>query len=362
MSVYRPKGSPYYHYDFQFRKQRFLGSTGCRKKPEARDYEQRIKEEAKRAAENQSAAATGEMTIDAAADRFWVEKAQYYKGNARATFKASLGWIVTQAGPDRKLSEIRGTVVADLVARRRGDGVSPATVNRTVTEPLRRVMLYARDAWECEIPRIKWGVYLLKEPDERVRELLDDEQAAILPAMPEGYRDLVRFALMSGCRLAECVNLAWSDVDWGARKIKILGKGDKKASIPLTTEMRALLFPLRTHHPERVFTYAVRKKRGLRAVGDRLPVTYEGMKTAWRRATSAVGVKDFRFHDLRHTAATRLLRSSGNVVEVRKLLRHTDIATTAKYAHVTMDDLRRSMERLGEKAEGGDAGPVAVKK
>ena len=362
MSVYRPQGSPYYHYDFQFRKRRFSGTTGCRKKPEARDYEQRIKEEAKRAAENESAAATGEMTINAAALRFWNEKAQHYRGNARKTFKASLGWIVRQAGPDRKLSEIRGTVVADLVARRRGDGVSNATVNRTVTEPLRRVLLYARDAWECEIPRIKWGVYLLKEPKERVRELRDDEQPAIMAAVPDGYRDVVRFALMSGCRLAECVNLLWSDVDWGKREISVLGKGGERAEIPLTTEMRALLFPLRTHHPERVFTYPVRKKRGLRTVGDRLPVTYEGMKSAWRRAIRKAGIENFRFHDNRHTAATRLLRHSGNLVEVRDLLRHTNITTTAKYAHVTREDLRRSMERLGERAEGGDEGPVKVTK
>lgn len=362
MSVYRPKGSPYYHYDFQFRKQRFSGTTGCRKKPEARDYEQRIKEEAKRAAENETAAATGEMTINAAALRFWNEKAQHYRGNAKKTFKASLAWIVTQAGPDRKLSELRNPVIADLVARRRGEGVSNATVNRTVTEPLRRIMLRAQDAWDCPIPRIKWGVHLLKEPKERVRELRDEEQSAILPAVPEGYRDVVRFALMSGCRLAECVNLTWADVDWGAREVSILGKGALRATIPLTTEMRALLFPLRTHHPERVFTYPVRKKRGMRAVGDRLPVTYEGMKTAWRRAIKAAGVENFRFHDNRHTAATRLLRSGGNLVEVRDLLRHSDIATTAKYAHVTKEDLRKSMERLGERADGSDAGPVAVKK
>ncbi|GAB6842311.1 integrase [Methylorubrum rhodinum] len=362
MSVYRPKGSPYYHYDFQFRKRRFSGTTGRRKKPEAREYEQRVKEEAKRAAENESAAAIGEMTINAAALRFWNEKAQHYRGNAKKTFKASLAWIVTQAGPDRKLSEIRGTVIADLVARRRGDGVSPATVNRTVTEPLRRVLNRARVAWEIELPLIEWKVYRLKEPDERVREMRDDEQPVILSAMPEGYRDLVRFALMSGCRLAECVNLRWSDVDWGKREISILGKGDKKASIPLTTDMRALLFPLRTHHPERVFTYPVRKKRGLRAVGDRLPITYEGMKTAWRRARGPAEVDGFRFHDLRHTAATRLLRSGANIMAVRNLLRHTDVATTAKYAHVTMDDLRESMERLGERAEGRGEGAVKVTK
>lgn len=362
MSVYRPKGSPYYHYDFQFRRQRFSGSTGCKKKPEARQYEERRKEEIKQQLANQDASDVGQMTIDAAAVRFMAEVGSHYRGNAAKTFEASLGWIVRQAGYDRKLTEFRGPLIADLVARRRGEGVSNATVNRTVMEPLRRVLNRARFAWEMELPLINWRVYRLKEPKERVRELRDDEQPAIMAAVPDGYRDVVRFALMSGCRLAECVNLLWSDVDWGAREISVLGKGGERAAIPLTTEMRALLFPLRTHHPERVFTYPVRKKRGLRAVGDRLPITYEGMKTAWRRAIKVAGIENFRFHDNRHTAATRLLRSGGNLVEVRDLLRHSDIATTAKYAHVTREDLRRSMERLGERAEGGDEGPVAVKK
>lgn len=358
MSVYRPKGrdgepaSPFYHYDFQHRKRRFSGSTGCRTKPEARKYEQRIKEEAKAAVAAEAGPDADQMTLDAAALRFWNEKGQHYRGNAQKTFKASLGWIVQQAGPNRKLSEIRNNVVADLVARRRGEGVSNATVNRTVTEPLRRIMLRAQDAWDCEIPRIKWGVHLLKEPNERVRELREDEQPRILDAMPEGYRDVVRFALMSGCRLAECIGLRWADVDWGAREISVLGKGNKRASIPLTTEMRALLFPLQAQHPDRVFTYPRRRKRGLSKVGDREPVTYEGMKTAWRRAIKAAGIENFRFHDNRHTAATRLLRSGANIMAVKNLLRHTDVATTSKYAHVTMDDLRASMERLGERADG----------
>ena len=170
-----------------------------------------------------------------------------------------------------------------------------------------------------------------------------DEQPRILEAMPEGYRDVVRFALMSGCRLAECVGLRWADVDWGAREISILGKGNKRASIPLTTEMRALLFPLQAQHPDQVFTYPRRRNRGLAKKGDREPITYEGMKTAWRRAIKVAGVENFRFHDLRHRYAVDYLKAGGSIYDLQRLMGHSSVKTTEIYlAHLTPDEARQA--------------------
>jgi integrase len=102
-----------------------------------------------------------------------------------------------------------------------------------------------------------------------------------------------------------------------------------------------------------VFTYLCQrssKKLG-RTKGERYPVSYEGMKTAWRRKRVKVGAADMRFHDNRHTAATRLVRRTGNLKAAQKLLGHADISTTARfYAHVDMDDLRNLME--GETPKG----------
>lgn len=359
MSVYKPGKSPFYHYDFQYRGQRFSGSTGCRRKSEAAEVERQEKDRVKAAFRAQSGHRAPAMTIDFAADRFWIERGQYYRGNAQATFKASLAWLVRQVGPNRLISDISNGLVAELAARRRGEGVSNATVNRTVTEPLRRVLRRAASAWEQTVPTIRWGEHVLDEPKERVRELKAGEEARLRAALPADYGVVFSFALLSGCRLGECVGLKWEDIDWGNREIVIRGKGETVASIPLTAAMRALLWPLQAHHRERVFTY----QAGTDEAGDkpppRQPITYEGMKTAWRRARARAGVKDFRFHDNRHTAATRLLRSGANIKAVQKLLRHTDIATTSKYAHVTMDDLRHAMERAAETriSENDEASP-----
>lgn len=125
----------------------------------------------------------------------------------------------------------------------------------------------------------------------------------------------------------------------------MIGKGDKKRVIPMTATVYDLLWELRDNHPVAVFTYVVQATRKhLKLVrGERRPITIEGFKTAWRRYRAGAGVEDFRLHDTRHTAATRTLRT-GNLKVVQQMLGHEDIATTAKYAHAMLDDMRVAME------------------
>ncbi|HEV2557372.1 MAG TPA: site-specific integrase [Microvirga sp.] len=359
MSVYKPKGSQVYRYDFWLDKQRFSGSTECRAKSDAREYERQVKQKARDYFREQSQSHSAPLTIDLAADKFWEQRGQYYRGNARKTFKAALKWIVLNAGPHRLLSAFNNGVVAELVARRRGEGVSNATVNRTVTEPLRRIMFCARDEWDHPIPNINWKKHLLSEPQERVRELKDEEEAALFGRLRADYHDIVVFALMTGCRLHECVNLKWENVDWGARKIWINGKGGTLDPIPLPPSVRDLLWPLQGHHPESVFTYVAGRTRSGRRKGERHPITYEGLKTVFRRTTDGL-LEGYRFHDNRHTAATRVLRATGNVRVVKEMLRHADITTTMKYAHVMHDDVLDAMEKAARRPATAPA-PVEVK-
>ena len=65
----------------------------------------------------------------------------------------------------------------------------------------------------------------------------------------------------------------------------------------------------------------------------------------------AAGLRDYRFHDNRHTAATRVLRASGNLNVVKRLLRHEDIATTVKYAHSQHEDVLAAMENAAAQHE-----------
>lgn len=360
MSVYRPKGSPFYHFDFQFEGDRFHGSTRQSERRKAEAVEQAEREKAKAAARIARAAATS-LKLDDVADRYWIEIGQHHAG--KADTMAGLKRLVEFFGPTKLLSEIADDDVAQLVAWRRGHRVtsstkkprekdapparpiSNATVNRSTTEVLKKLFTRAK-AWGVRFDREpNWKMHWLPEPQERVRELVGDEADRLEEATREDYGPFFAFAHASGLRLNECL-LKWSEVDWGARQIRKPGKGGKLVTVPITNAIREILWPLQGHHPVQVFTYVAVSTRPGRVRGQRYPVTYQGAKTAWRRLRRTAGVQGFRFHDFRHDVGTKLLRQTGNLKLVQRALNHADLKTTAKYAHVLDAEVAAALDTL----------------
>ncbi|MFC6046776.1 tyrosine-type recombinase/integrase, partial [Methylobacterium hispanicum] len=222
--------------------------------------------------------------------------------------------------------------------------VSPATVNRSVIEPLRKILNRARRTWKEPVADIAWRDHMLREPRERIRELQAEEEARLFAALRPDYHAPVRFALLTGLRLGEVPRLRWTDVDFGGRKITVQGK---IATVPLAPAVRDLLWALRADHEAAVFTYVVARGRKR---GEHLPLTRAGLQTVFRRAAAQAGVRNFSFHDNRHTAATRVLRATGNLRLVQTMLRHDQITTTTKYAHVLDDDLIAGMQLAAERS------------
>jgi integrase len=205
-------------------------------------------------------------------------------------------------------------------------------------------------AWGVSFPREpRWRDYWLREPQERVRELVGDEGERRAAATRNDYAPFFAFAHATGLRLNECL-LRWSEVDWGGRQIVKIGKGGRRVTTPITPPVRAILWPLRGHHSEFVFTYVASrtlKGRGL-VKGQRYPITREGMKTAWRRLRTEAAVESFRFHDYRRNVGTKVLRETGNLRLVQRLLNHADLKTTARYAHVLDAEVAEALTRFQE--------------
>jgi integrase len=220
-------------------------------------------------------------------------------------------------------------------------------VNRTVTQPLREIMIRAREIWSVPTAKVKWKDHLLAEPQERVREASEGEEAAIMEQLERGYDDAIEFAFLSGCRRMEILGLEWPRVDFFGRQFTVIGKGKKSRVIPMSQAIFDLLWRQQNHHETKVFTYQAKRtvRRGDDVIcrGQRYPLTEAGLKTAMRRAVPNAGVTNFRFHDTRHTAATRVLRKS-NLRVVQELLGHRDVATTTKYAHAMKEDVRAALE------------------
>lgn len=351
MSIYKRKGEKEYSFDIQISGRRFSGKTGTADKRDAKRFVQEQKASARALiAKTEQARGNGPLTVEMAASRYWLEVGQHL-ANKHSCFGA-LGWLVEKIGKQTMLQEITDSDVALLIAARRVDGVSNATVNRSVLEPLRAIAIRAREIWKIPPPLVTWKLHRLKEAQERIREASRNEEKLLMASIRPDYKPLLLFALISACRLSEIVGLNWRNVDFDSAEFTVHGKGDKKRSIPMTQSIHTLLWSLKDHHPTAVFTYVAKKTRGKNRKGERYPVTKSGLQSEWKRARSRSGIVDYRFHDNRHTAATRLIRETGNMKLVQQLLGHADLATSSRYAHVNKEDLRAGMEKTDARNKG----------
>lgn len=364
MSVYTSaKYKGVYQYDFVIKGRRSHGSTGCTSRREAEKYEaierEKVKQELKARARSKAS-----LAIDDVADRLWIAEAQH-DAEPTATL-ANLARLIEHFGKAMPLSDIDHVRARQMVAWRRGQRVSRrgkrtkaeaealplvsnATVNRSTIAVLRRLFKFAKSEGAHFDHEPKWNDLLLSEPEERVRELQDDEWASLDAAMRDDYSAFFALALATGLRFKEIVTLRWSEVNFGTRQIVRLGKGGRRVVVEITPNIREIIFPLLGEHPEFVFTYVAvyGNKRLGRVRGQRYPLTINGAKTAWQRLRADARLQGFRFHDFRHDFGTKLLRESGgNFKLVQKAMNHRDIKSTLRYAHVLRDDVAEVMQRL----------------
>lgn len=345
MTVYQHKNSPNWQFDFQVRGVRYTGSTGCTSKSAAKEFERK---ERNRIAEGRQV--KPDITVDEACGNYWSLVGQH-ESNA-VTTKGQIKRLTAFFGASTLLRDLDRAEIDRFVARRRGQKarykkelVSNATVNREV-QLLKRIINRVPDRYAK--PTIDWRGALLKEVEERKRELLPDEEARLFEALPPDLANVAEFAMLSGQRVSSILTMLWSKLDLTNARATVRVKGGKWHQFPLTPRMVALL----ANQPKvcaQVFTYLCerpsppRGDRPRRVKGERYPFSEDGWRRKWKHALDAAGISDFRFHDLRHTAGTRVLRSSNNLKAVQGLLGHTAITTTARYAHAMEEDVRNAL-------------------
>ncbi len=350
MSIYKHPDSPFWHFDFQWRGHRFHGSTKKTVKREAEAVEREERERAKKLVAQQQVARTS-LSLDDVAGRYWHEIGQFHAG-ARNT-ERQLDYLLEALGKDTAIIDVTTDDVARLIARRRGDRgregglVAAVTVNDTLRR-LKALFSYCRDRNVRFDHEPKWRKLFLPEPEERKRELVGDEAERLAAAAPEDIAPFFAFAALTGLRFTECQTLRWSEVDWNADQIRKPGKGDRFVFTSITTHVRAILWPLRGHHPEYVFTHVAKRSRGNRRKGERYPLNASTANKAWLKLRAEAGVTGFRFHDFRHDVGTKVLRLTGNLKLTQQVLNHRNIRTTLRYAHVLDGEVNDALERVAE--------------
>lgn len=251
-----------------------------------------------------------------------------------------------------KLAEVTASVVKE--ERQRlveeptvgGKRRTPATVNRYMTSLSHAFTLAVREwEWMGENPLRR--VRALEEPRGRVRVLSDDERERLLQACRKApdrrLYPLVVLALSTGARRGELLKLRWEDVDL-ERGVAVLHQTKNK-------ERRAL--PL--HGLARQLLERDRPRRG--RTGESLVFESAGERAtfprwSWERAVSEAGLRDLRFHDLRHTAASYLAMSGATLTEIADVLGHKTLQMVKRYAHLTEQHTSRVVERMNRRLFG----------
>jgi integrase len=210
---------------------------------------------------------------------------------------------------------------------------SRATANRYLAL-VRAVLKRAAGPWQWieKAPTVS----LYPEAKRRVRWLNKEEATRLLDALPTHQKQLMRFALATGLRQANVLGLKWPDVDMERRTAWVHAdeaKGGEAIGVPLNDEALAVLREELGKHPLRVFTF---KGRPLEQANTR----------AWRNALKRAGIKNFRWHDLRHVWATWHVMAGTTMAELQELGAWKSGAMVRRYAHFAPEQLRAAADKL----------------
>ncbi len=213
-------------------------------------------------------------------------------------------------------------------------GMQKSTTNRYLAL-LKRMFSLAIDEGLAETNPVRKVKFFSEAENLKERILTEEEEKRLVESSCDHMKDIVTFAVNTGMRLGEILNLKWANVDMRSGIIKVeFTKSGKTRIVPMNGTVRAILSRPRKRGEEYVFTNPDSE--------DRYREIKRSFKTGCRRAS----VEGLRFHDLRHTFASRLVRNGVDIGAVRKLLGHSSLLVTQRYVHSDEKTLRSAVGSL----------------
>lgn len=231
-----------------------------------------------------------------------------------------------------KLNHINGDVVWLIIQGEMKKGNTPATINRYLSL-IRNLLRTARDEWQWldHIPKIR----MLPGEVERDRWLTREEADRLISVCPPHLAAIVRFALATGCRAREILGLEWDRVDLrrGTAWLNQTKNGTPRG-VPLNRDAVAVLKEQVGKHPRFCFTFK----------GE--PIKANVSNNAWFGALERAGLKDFRFHDLRHTWASWHRQAGTSCDELKELGGWKTRSMVDRYAKFATEHLATAASRI----------------
>lgn len=221
----------------------------------------------------------------------------------------------------------------------------PTTANRCFA--LLSVLFSKAEEWEYLPPRSNpcTGVEKYKE-NKKQRFLsrpellkLEESLAQQEKEQPTSYYTVnaIRLSLYLGCRKSNILNLQWENVHLKERYIHLPDTKTGESAVPLNQKAHDLLSALK------------RQEGNPYVFPGRVPgKPLREIQKAWGQILKRAGIKDFRFHDLRHSFASLSLSQGVDLYTVSKLLGHKNIATTTRYAHLELEKLKDASDKMAE--------------
>jgi len=231
----------------------------------------------------------------------------------------------------RYLDQITKADIISLFAKHRTTH-APGSCNRLLI--LLRYMFSLANKWE--IPTIKSnpteGIPLMKEDNKRERYLSSEEAQILYEELKQSDNKMLQYIvpmlILTGARKREVLDARWEDFDFERKSWRIhTTKLGRPRHVPLSDGVLSLLESI----PRFDCDWVLPNPKTLKP--------YVQIFYSWDTARKAVGLSDVRMHDLRHSFASFLVNSGRTLYEVQRLLGHTQIKTTQRYAHLSPDTL-----------------------
>lgn len=360
MSVYRDRGTRVWRMDFVFRSQRIRETTGTTSKTLALE----IQRKRRRGLEEGSAGIRkrNQPRLVSVAAASWLEGKKSTLAPSTITgYGVDLSHLLPELGK-YLVCDLQPRDISDYQKKRLEQKASPKTVNNEVG--VLRSVLRRNGAWA----NLQQDVTMMTANDDIGRAISADEEGALLKACGKSRsRSLLTFvvvAIETGARFNVVRTLQWKNVDFANRSLKF-GK-DKTAAgsgriIPLNPRAAATLVFWATNFPDRQpdhFVFAT-ERYGLygeegRKAGCAVPYSVNpakpmgSYKTSWNAARKEAKVS-CRFHDLRHTAVSRMLDAGVPMAKVAKIVGWspaTMVRMSHRYGHFNLEELRSAVESI----------------
>ena len=240
------------------------------------------------------------------------------------------------------LSQVTPAVLSSYKSERLESGVSMGTVVKEL-QFVRRVFSLCKREWQL-VSQSPFEFFKMPAVnDARMRFLTDAEFDRILLSCPDWLRPMVLLARHTGLRRGNIVGLRWDHVDLEGRVINLdVTKNGQRLTVPQGVTVCEVLARQRTAKVAHLGCGYVFHQKGV-------PYSPSQVSVAFQRACRRAGVSNFRFHDLRHDYASRIVQNGYDLYIVQQLLGHKDGRMTQRYAHLKVENLRSAVESL----EGG---------